>query len=88
MPGQVNCIFTKALIPLVERDVGPEGVAALLRAAGRPRDYLVAEHNTIPLEVADRLVRLSMELMGEPDEERWAPREPLPSKRGGRTGRW
>ncbi len=74
MPGQVNCIFTKALIPFIEREVGPQGVAALLRAAGRPRDYLVAEYNTIPLEVADRLARLSMELMGEPDEERWARR--------------
>jgi two-component system NtrC family sensor kinase len=74
MAGDVNCIFTKALIPFLEREVGPEGVAALLRVAGRPRDYLTAEYNSIPLELADRLVRCAMALMGEPDEERWARR--------------
>jgi signal transduction histidine kinase len=74
MPAEVNCIFTKGLIPFVERKVGPEGVAALLRAAGRSREYLMAEYNWIPLPVADRLARLSQELMGEPDEERWARR--------------
>jgi two-component system NtrC family sensor kinase len=58
----------------VEREVGPAGVAALLRAAGRPREYLIAEYNSIPLAVADELARLSMRLMGEPDEDRWARR--------------
>jgi signal transduction histidine kinase len=74
MPGDVNCIFTKVLIPFVEKEVGPEGVAAILRTAGRSRDYLVADHNWLPLPVADELVRLAMQLMGEPDEERWARR--------------
>jgi signal transduction histidine kinase len=74
MPGDVNCIFTKVLIPFVEKEVGPEGVAAILRTAGRSRDYLVADHNWLPLPLANELVRLSMELMGEPDEERWARR--------------
>jgi hypothetical protein len=45
MPGDVNCIFTKVLIPFVEKEVGPEGVTAILRTAGRSRDYLVADHN-------------------------------------------
>jgi hypothetical protein len=36
MPGEVNCLVTKILIPFVERRVGPEGVAAICRAAGRP----------------------------------------------------
>ena len=74
MPGTVNCIFTKVLIPFVEREVGPEGVAAILRVAGRSRDYLVADHNWLPLPLANELVRLAMELMGELDEERWARR--------------
>jgi len=74
MPPRVNCIFTKVLIPFVEREVGPEGVAAILRTAGRSRDYLVADHNWLPLPLANELVRLAMELMGEPDEERWARR--------------
>jgi signal transduction histidine kinase len=74
MPGDVNCIFTKVLIPFVEKEVGPEGVAAILRTAGRSRDYLVADHNWVPLPLANELVRLSMALMGEPDEERWARR--------------
>jgi signal transduction histidine kinase len=74
MPGDINCIFTKVLIPFVEKEVGPEGVAAVLRTAGRSRDYLVADHNWLPLPVADELVRLAMQLMGETDEERWARR--------------
>jgi len=74
MPLEMNCIFTKGLIPFVEKEVGPEGVAAVLRAAGRPREYLIAEYNWIPFSVADDLVRLTQELMGEPDEERWARR--------------
>src|SRR5207245_10049693 len=74
MPGDVNCIFTKVLIPFVEKEVGPEGVAAILRTAGRSREYLVADHNWLPLPLANELVRLAMELMGETDEERWARR--------------
>src|SRR5262249_52197227 len=35
---------------------------------------LMADHNWIPLAVADRLVRLAMEMTGETDEERWARR--------------
>jgi two-component system, NtrC family, sensor kinase len=74
MRPEVSCIVTKALIPFVEREVGPEGVAALLRRAGRPREWLMAEYNRLPLSVADDLVRLAMTLMGETDEERWARR--------------
>jgi two-component system, NtrC family, sensor kinase len=75
MPRDVkNCIFTKVLIPFVEKEVGPEGVAAILRTAGRSRDYLVADHNWLPLPVVNELVHLSMRLMGETDEDRWARR--------------
>ena len=74
MPGEVNCIFTKGLIPFVEKEVGPEGVAAICRVAGRSRDYLMADHNWIPLAVADEMVRVCRQLMNEPDEERWARR--------------
>src|SRR5262245_20297245 len=74
MAGEVGCIFTKALIPWVEREVGPEGVSAILKAARRSREYLIAEYNTIPLKLADELARLAMELMGEIDEDRWARR--------------
>jgi signal transduction histidine kinase len=74
MPATMSCGFTKGLIPYVEREVGPEGVAALLRAAGRPRDYLMSEYNHLPIAVASDLVRLCQELMGEPDEERWTRR--------------
>ena len=59
MPGDVNCIFTKVLIPFVEKEVGPEGVAAVLRTAGRSRDYLVADHNWLPLPLANELVRVT-----------------------------
>jgi len=75
MPGNaVNCIFTKVLVPFVEREVGPEGVAAILKTAGRSRDHLVADHNWLPLPLANELVRVAMQLMGETDEERWARR--------------
>jgi hypothetical protein len=74
MSGEINCLITKGLIPFVERSVGPEGVAALLRTAGRPREYLTAEYNRIPLVLADELARQAMQLMNEPDEDRWARR--------------
>jgi signal transduction histidine kinase len=74
MPGEMNCLFTKGLIPYVEREVGPEGVARLIQVAGRSRNYLMAEYNWIPFAVADAMVRLCQEMMGEPDEERWARR--------------
>jgi two-component system NtrC family sensor kinase len=74
MPPEINCIITKGLIPFVEREVGPDGVAAILRLAGRPREYLMAEYNWIPFQVADDLVRLCQRMMDEPDEERWARR--------------
>ena len=70
--GRIGCLVTKVLIPFVERTVGPEGGAALVRAAGHTRDYLLAEYNSLPLSVMDQLARLAMRLMGEPDEERWA----------------
>ena len=73
MPGEVNCIFTKVLIPFVEREVGPEGVAAVLRTAGRSRDYLVADHNFLALATANELVRVSMELIDTAsDRTLWA----------------
>jgi len=74
MPGEVNCIFTKGLIPFVEKEVGPEGVAAICRIAGRSRDYLMADHNWLPLAVASEMVKACQQLMHEPDEERWARR--------------
>src|SRR4029450_2045743 len=72
MPGEINCLLTKGLIPFVERTIGPEGVASLLRTAGRPREYLTAEYNWIPLSLADQLIRLVMKLMDESDQDRWA----------------
>jgi len=74
VPGEINCIFTKGLIPFVEREVGPEATAAVCRVAGHSRDYLMADHNWIPLAVADQLVGECQRLMREPDEERWARR--------------
>jgi two-component system NtrC family sensor kinase len=74
VPGEINCIFTKGLIPFVEKEAGPEGVSAICRVAGRSRDYLMADHNWIPLAVADEMVRVCQRLMNEPDEERWARR--------------
>jgi two-component system NtrC family sensor kinase len=73
-PGEVNCIFTKVLIPFVEREAGAEAAATICRAAGRPREWLMADHNWIPLALANELMRLGQELMGEPDEERWSRR--------------
>ena len=43
MPGEINCLFTKGLIPFVEKEAGPEAVARLCRVAGRERDYLMIE---------------------------------------------
>ncbi|HEU5322705.1 MAG TPA: ATP-binding protein [Methylomirabilota bacterium] len=74
MPGDINCIVTKVLVPFVEREAGPPGVEAIVRAAGRSREYLVADHNWIPLGLADQLVRLAMALTGEADEERFGRR--------------
>jgi signal transduction histidine kinase len=74
MPAQLSCVFTKVLIPWVEREVGPAGVNAILEAAGRSREYLIAEYNRMPLELADRLVHLCMAMKAEHDEERWAER--------------
>jgi signal transduction histidine kinase len=70
VPGEINCLFTKGLIPFVEKEAGPEGVARLCQAAGRSRDYLMADHNWISLSVANDLVRVTMSLIGEVDEER------------------
>jgi two-component system NtrC family sensor kinase len=74
MPGEINCLFTKGLIPFVEKEIGPEGVAAICRTAGRSREYLMADHNWLPLALANELVRVTMELKGEPDVDRWARR--------------
>ena len=74
MPGDINCLFTKGLIPFVEKEAGPEGVAKLCRAVGRSRDYLMADHNWLPLSVANEIVRVAMELTGDVDEERWVRR--------------
>ncbi|HXG16460.1 MAG TPA: ATP-binding protein [Calidithermus sp.] len=71
MPGEVNCIFTKVLLPYLERHVSPEAAARVCRAAGRPRDYLMADHNWLPLDQVSGLLRLGRELAGEPDEEAW-----------------
>ena len=71
MPGEVNCIVTKILIPYLERNVGPEAVAEVCRVAGRSREYLMADHNWISLDVAEALLRRGRELMGELDEDRW-----------------
>jgi signal transduction histidine kinase len=71
VPGEVNCIVTKILIPYLERNVGPEAVAEVCRAAGRSREYLMADHNWISLDLAEALLRRGRELMGEPDEDRW-----------------
>ena len=74
MPGEINCSYTKSLIPLVEREAGEAGVAALLRTAGYSREYLIADHNWLPLPLADALSHLAMTLLGETDEERWGRR--------------
>jgi len=76
VPGEVNCILTKILIPFVERNGGAAGVEAICRAAGRSRDYLMADHNWIPLELANELMRLGYRLTGHPgeDEDMWSRR--------------
>jgi len=74
VPGDINCLFSKGLIPFVEKEAGPEGVAAVCRAAGRSRDYLMADHNWLSLSHANEMVRVAMELTGDTDEERWARR--------------
>jgi len=74
VPGEINCLFTKGLIPFVEKEAGPEAVARLCRVAGRERDYLMADHNWLPLPVANELVRVAMSLTGDVDEEAWVAR--------------
>jgi len=74
MPGEVNCLFTKGLIPFVEKEAGAAGVAALCRAAGRSRDYLMADHNWLPLADANEVVRVCMELTGDTDVDAWTRR--------------
>jgi len=74
MPGEINCSYTKSLIPLVEREVGEAGVAALLRTAGYSREYLTADHNWLPLPLADAVSHQAMTLLGETDEEHWGRR--------------
>jgi len=74
MPGEINCIFTKGLIPFVEKEVGSEGAAAICRAAGRSRDYLMADHNWLSLPVANEVIRVAMELTGDTDVDAWARR--------------
>ena len=74
MPGEINCLVTKGLIPFVEKEAGAAGVAALCRAAGRPRDYLMADHNWLSLPVANEIVRVCMELTGDTDVDAWARR--------------
>ena len=74
MPGEVNCIYTKSLIPLIEREVGEAGVARLLQAAGHTREYLTADHNWLPLALVDSLSHLAMTMVGETDEVRWGRR--------------
>ncbi len=71
MPGEVNCIFTKVLIPFLEREVGPEAGVAVCRATGPSLDYLMADHNWIPGDLMLRLMQLGQQLTGDPDEEHW-----------------
>ena len=74
MPGEINCLFTKGLIPFVEKEAGPEAVARLCRVVGRERDYLMADHNWLPLPVASEMVRVAMSLTGDVDEDAWVAR--------------
>ena len=62
MPGEINCIFTKGLIPFVEGGRPPD-VTRPLPGRGRSRDYLMADHNWLPLS-APRASPVAMELMG------------------------
>ena len=57
--GEVNCIFTKILIPFLEREVGSEAAATVCRAAGRSREWLMADHNWISLELHMTIVLFS-----------------------------
>ena len=68
---ETNCINFKSLIPFVEQEAGPEAVAALLHAAGKPREWLIADHNWMPVSMVDDLMRLAMTLMGASDVEAW-----------------
>jgi two-component system NtrC family sensor kinase len=68
MPGDVNCVFTKILIPFVERAAGPAGVEAICRAAGCSREHLMADHNWISLDLASDLMRRGYELTAQPGE--------------------
>jgi hypothetical protein len=72
MPGEVNCILTKILIPYLERNVGVQAAEAVYRAAGRSREYLMADHNWISLALANELMQLGRELTAEADEECFA----------------
>ena len=72
--GEVNCILTKVLIPFVEREVGAQAGIAICQAAGRSREWLMADHNWISLTLANDLMALGRELMGDTDEERWVRR--------------
>jgi signal transduction histidine kinase len=74
VPGEINCLFTKGLIPFVEKEAGPEAVARLCRVVGRERDYLMADHNWLPLPVASEMVRVAMSLTGDVDEDAWVER--------------
>ena len=71
---EINCVYTKILIPFLEREVGPEAGAAICDAAGRSREYLMADHNWISAELSSRLMRLGQQLMGDPDDEQWVRR--------------
>lgn len=73
-PGDVNAIFTKALIPFLEREAGADAADGVQRITGRPRAWLTAEYNWLPLAQANALVRFAMEATGEADEDRWARR--------------
>jgi signal transduction histidine kinase len=74
MPGEVNCLFTKILIPFMERTVSLEAGAAICRAAGRSREYLTADHNWLPVALVNELVRLGQELAGDSDSETFVKR--------------
>jgi two-component system, NtrC family, sensor kinase len=71
--SEVNCLFTKVLIPFLEREVDPAASAAICRAAGRSREYLMAD-NWIPLSLGNELMRLGQQLTGDPDAEHWTHR--------------
>jgi signal transduction histidine kinase len=71
---EVNCIVFKSLIPFVEQEAGPAAAQALVAAAGKPREWLIADHNWVSLATCDRLVHLAMKLMGATDVETWTRR--------------